>query len=235
MIDRNGFNQDFEMSEEAYQQALDEIYKDVPKWEPTEADLYAMFIEFNDPELQENFKEGDDVRYARDLAEAIVYLDEHGGFENTVEQGVDKFNRYVKMYLPQKQFGSYLDTMEENLDSLNRWYERLSFEQDALKQNEEQLSFGIDLSKKIEKKDTSKELDAEKTVEISNPEKDLEVESKAVESESVSNTNRRLPKEDWIRKKHQEERLRDLEKRGMYNSFENGVSGDSEYDFDEFD
>lgn len=235
MIDKNGFNQDFEMSEEAYQQALDEIYKDAPKWEPTEADLYAMFIEFNDPELQENFKEGDDVRYARDLAEAIVYLDEHGGFENTVEQGVDKFNRYVKMYLPQNQFGSYLDSMEENLDSLNRWYERLSFKQDALKQNEEQLSFGIDLSKKIEKKDTSKELDAEKTVEIPKPEKDLEVKSKVVESESVSNMNKRLPKEDWIRKKRQEERLRDLEKRGMYNSFENGVSGDPEYDFDEFD
>lgn len=258
MIDKNERNKD--MSEEEYQQALDELYKDIPKWEPSEADLYAMFIEFDDPKLQKNFKKGDNIRYARDLAEAIVYLNEYGGFENIVDEGVDKFNQYVKKYLPQNQYGSHLESMKENLDSLNRWYEGLSFEQDARKpydssskeqQVGEQLSFGIDLSKKIEKKDISKELNVEKTVETPKLEKDLETKLQKIESEpvipmskrfsreevseSISNTNRRLPKEDWIRQQRQEERLRDLERRGMYNSFENGVSGDPDYDFDEFD
>lgn len=97
----------------------------------------------------------------------------------------------------------------------------------------EQLSFGIDLSKKVEKKDMSKELNVQKTLETPKVEKVVEAEK--VKEESVIPMSERLPKEDWIRQKRQEERLRDLERRGMYNSFENGVSGDPDYDFDEFD
>lgn len=123
-------------------------------------------------------------------------------------------------------------------------------------------SFGIDLSKVPEKDNNMSEKEMQKTQKflaskfdvskIPEKSKDAERIQKIAKegnekSDSYEGTQsalnakfdllqeKRLSKEDWIKKTKQEKRMKGLQERGMLNSFEDGVSGDPDYDFDEFD
>lgn len=114
-------------------------------------------------------------------------------------------------------------------------------------------SFGIDLSKVPEKDNNMSEKEMQKTQELlaskfdvnkaSEKSKYAERIQKIAKEDTQAALNakfdlpqeKRLSKEDWIRKTRQEKRMKDLQERGMLNSFEDGVSGDPDYDFDEFD
>lgn len=181
--------------------------------EPTEEDIYAMFIQ--DGEMGD--KHGDEIRYMQELAKSIMVLEEHGGFKPYVEQGLEKLATCHGMYLPDKSI---------NLHDMKSYYDMVSKEVERL--NNENTSFGINLNKSIEKTDG---IDFSKNMEKNDKVKENENDL----FEGYDDIKEFLDNYEENQEFLKESREKELAKRGMLNSFEDGVSNNPDFDFDEFD
>lgn len=223
--------------------------------ELSDKDLAAMVIA-NDDEFDNEIQE---LRYLSDVSKAIRTIDGDENFKKYTEKGFEKINASLEKFgvIDEKVTMKNLDVYEEcikkeydiamgknnsfgvnlnakpKLPDLDKVADKeANKDKTAEKDTFNKLMTEMDEPENISKKATIPQMDSKMRAEIkaqNNFEKNLDTISKA--EDEWPKTSEEKSNQDMIKK--QNERMKKLKEKGMYNDFEDGVSGDSGYDFEE--
>lgn len=223
--------------------------------ELSDKDLAAMVIA-NDDEFDNEIQE---LRYLSDVSKAIRTIDGDENFKKYTEKGFEKINASLEKFgvIDEKVTMKNLDVYEE---CIKKEYDIAMGKNNSFGVNLNAKPKLPDLDK-VADKEANKDKTAEKDTfnklmtEMDEPENiskkatipqmnsKMRAEIKAQNNfdkmaNEISEAKEEWPKapeeksnQDMIKK--QNERMKKLKEKGMYNDFEDGVSGDSGYDFEE--